>query len=36
MPENLPDHIARCNGEHLGMSGGAMPISYEAGGNAVV
>lgn len=27
MPENLPDHIARCDGERLGMSDGAMPIS---------
>lgn len=27
MPENLPEHIARCNGESLGMPGGAMPIS---------
>lgn len=27
MPESLPDHIARCHGERLGMPEGALPIS---------
>lgn len=27
MPANLSDHIARCNGERLGMPDGAMSIS---------
>jgi hypothetical protein len=27
MSESLPNQIARCNGERLGMSDGAMPMS---------